>query len=184
MTGSAAGGELEVLGIVARRLDRLGINYMLTGSFAMAFYATPRMTRDIDLVIALDETVIPELTAAFQDDFYIDSEDALEAVRSERMFNLMHLESGIKIDLIIRKLTEYRQVEFARREQARIGEIETWIVSREDLVLSKLLWSQDSGSELQRRDVKSLLPGTTDQAYLQAWAERLGVGELLREVSA
>ena len=42
-------GELDVLGIVSRRLTDLRIDFMLTGSFAMAFYATPRMTRDIDV---------------------------------------------------------------------------------------------------------------------------------------
>ena len=45
-----------------------------------------------------------------------------------------------------------------------------WIVSREDLILSKLLWARDSESELQLRDVKSLLEDTSDQEYLKSWA--------------
>jgi hypothetical protein len=47
--------ELEVLGLVSDRLSAHGLPFMLTGSFALAYYATPRMTRDLDIVVALDE---------------------------------------------------------------------------------------------------------------------------------
>ena len=57
--------ELEVLGIVSDRLSNAGIEFMLTGSFALAYYATPRMTRDLDLVVALEERNVDSLVAAF-----------------------------------------------------------------------------------------------------------------------
>src|SRR5450631_1660335 len=95
--------ELEVLGLVSDRLSAAGVRFMLTGSFALAYYATPRMTRDLDIVVALAEREVGALVAASASDFYVDASDALAAVRSERLFNLMHLESGIKVDLIVRK---------------------------------------------------------------------------------
>lgn len=82
----------------------------------------------------------------------------------------------------MRKSSEYRQVEFARRQPVQIQGVKTWIVSREDLILSKLVWAKDSGSELQRRDVKTLLDDSMDRAYLTQWATRLGVAEALAEV--
>jgi len=112
--------ELEVLGLVSDRLSALGLPFMLTGSFALAYYATPRMTRDLDIVVALNENEVDALVAAFESDFYIDADAARTAVLLERMFNLMHLESGVKVDLIIRKSSEFRQVEFARRQQVTI----------------------------------------------------------------
>jgi hypothetical protein len=81
------------------------------------------------------------------------------------MFNLMHLESGVKVDLIIRKSAEFRQVEFARRRPVAIAGIRTWIVSCEDLILSKLAWALDSNSELQRRDIRQLLAVAIDLDY-------------------
>ncbi len=174
--------ELEVLRLVSDRLTSAGIPFMLTGSFALAYYATPRMTRDLDLITALDEAAIPRLVAAFARDFYIDEESVRDAVRSRQLFNLMHLESGIKVDLIIRKDSEFRQVEFARRQPVNLGGVETWIVSREDLILSKLAWAKDSGSELQRRDVVSLLESPVDVAYLRLWAPRLGVADELEQL--
>jgi hypothetical protein len=118
----------------------------------------------------------------FEVDFYVDADDVRTAVLSQRQFNLMHLKSGIKVDLIIRKSQEYRQVEFARRREATLAGVKTWIVTREDLILSKLVWSKDSGSELQERDVRSLMDESVDRAYVEQWAKRLGVDGLLRKI--
>ncbi len=155
---------------------------MLTGSFALAYYAMPRMTRDLDIVVALNDHDVDQLVAAFTPDFYIDAETARTAVQAERMFNLMHLESGVKIDFIVRKSSHFRQVEFARRQPVSIAGIRTWIVSREDLILSKLVWALESNSELQRRDIHQLLAEAVDFDYIYKWAPQLGVATLLNEL--
>jgi hypothetical protein len=176
--------ELDVLKLVSERLTTAEIPFMLTGSFALAYYATPRMTRDLDLVVHLSEGDVPTIIEAFSDEFYVDPEDARAAVVSQRMFNLMHLQSAIKVDFIVRKESEYRKVEFERRRAVRFAGIDTWIVSREDLMLSKLLWSLESNSETQRRDVASLTHTSLDLAYLKRWAGLLGVSaELERQLA-
>lgn len=174
--------ELDVLGIVSRRLADIGVEFMLTGSFALAFYATPRMTRDIDIVIALREQDVDRLAAAFSADFYVDAASARAAVEQETLFNLLHFDSGIKVDFIVRKNDEYRQLEFSRRKSIDLPGFGTWIVSHEYLILSKLVWARDTESELQRRDVRALLDGPVDIEYLERWATRLGVQELLPEL--
>lgn len=175
--------ELDVLRIVSDRLTAQGIPFMLTGSFALAYYATPRMTRDLDVVVALEEHDIRGLVSAFDFDFYVDREAAEVAVRAKRLFNIMHLASGIKIDMIVKKATPYRELEFQRRSPIDLAGVRTWIVSREDLILSKLVWAQDSGSELQLRDVRALLNDATDMQYLRHWAAELAVDALLDRVS-
>jgi predicted nucleotidyltransferase len=167
-------GELELLGLVSDRLREVGVAFMLTGSFALAYYAIPRMTRNIDLVVALDGIDPVRLARAFERDFYVDADAVRDAIASRRMLNLMHLESGIKVDLIVRRDDAYRRTEFARRQAVRIGGIETYIVSREDLILSKLAWARDSASELQRRDVRDLIDAPVDRDYLRRWAPGLG----------
>jgi hypothetical protein len=174
--------ELDVLAIVGERLASRGIPFMLTGSFALAHYATPRMTRDLDIVVALNLRDVRSLVGAFSGDFYIDAAVATEAIEAERLFNLLHYGSGIKIDLIVRKSSEYRKLEFSRRREVEMGTVKTWIVTREDLILSKLVWAQDTSSELQLRDVKQLLAGEVDAAYLQKWADALGVNSLLEKI--
>lgn len=174
--------ELDVLRLVSERLDAAQIPYMLTGSYALAFYTTPRMTRDLDLVISLGEEDVGPIVKVFESDFYIDVDHVRSAVLSQSQFNLMHLTSGIKVDLIIRKAKEYRQVEFARRREVTFAGVKTWIVTREDLILSKLDWGKDSGSELQLRDVRSLMNDSIDRGYVEQWAKRLGVDTMLRKL--
>jgi hypothetical protein len=173
--------ELDVLRIISERLEARALSFMLTGSFALAYYATPRMTRDLDIVVALQEKDISPLVASLAPDFYVDAEAARDAVRTQRLFNLLHLDSGIKVDLIVRKTTAYRRLEFERRIAVQVGDVHTWIATREDLILSKLVWARDAGSELQLRDVRSLLEEGPDVAYLRRWAAELGVATQLED---
>ncbi len=175
--------ELEVLKIVSERLEAAQLPFMLTGSFAMAYYGKPRMTRDLDIVVSLGESDVSGLVAVLSPDFYIDADNVRSAVASQRLFNLMHFAPSIKVDLIVRKGSEYRQVEFARRRPVELSGVKTWIVSREDLILSKLVWAKDSGSELQHRDVQTLLDESMDRAYLERWAARLDVADALARIA-
>lgn len=84
--------------------------------------------------------------------------------------------------LIVRKDSAYRQAEFARRKSVDLGGVRTGMVSREDLILSKLLWARDAKSELQMRDVQALLEDSVDQAYLSEWVLKLGVDQMLAAV--
>jgi hypothetical protein len=175
--------ELDVLRIIGERLDSAGIPFMLTGSFALGYYAQPRMTRDLDFVVALMVQQVDRLVSAFSQDFYIDEDAARGAIKSQRMFNLMHYASGIKVDLIIRKDSEYRQLEFERRKPVQLAGVPTWITSREDLILSKLIWAREANSELQKRDVRTLLGDSVDWPYLKGWAAKLGINDMLEEAS-
>ncbi len=174
--------ELGVLSIVSERLEGAGIAFMLTGSFALAHYATPRMTRDLDFVVQCDEQRVETLVSLFSHDFYVDEDAVRSAVRLQRLFNLMHLGSGIKVDMIVRQDSEYRITEFERRQRVQLGRVSTWIASREDLILSKLVWARDTRSELQRRDVKALLGPSVDVQYVSDWVNRLGVGDLWNQI--
>jgi hypothetical protein len=174
--------ELDVLRDVSQRLESGGVAFMLTGSMAMNFYAQPRMTRDIDLVLQVTSDQTDLLVSLFEAEYYVDRLAIAKAIAQRSMFNLIHDETVIKFDCIILKNQEYRQEEFARRQRITLGEFETWIVTREDLILSKLYWARESKSELQLRDVKNLLSSDCDMPYLFSRAENLGVKPLLEKI--
>lgn len=176
--------ELEVLKDVVRRLDDLGIPYMLTGSFAANFYTVPRMTRDIDLVVELDAGHVPPFAREFEREFYCDDQMINGAVRQKSLFNLVHHHSMLKIDFIIRKDAAYRKMEFSRRKLIEVGGQKLWVVSPEDLILSKLVWAKDSLSDMQLRDVRNLLAGvpTLDKLYLEEWVRALGLSDIYKRV--
>jgi hypothetical protein len=178
---AAMTAELEVLEDAVTRLERAGVPYMLTGSIALSYYAQPRMTRDIDLVVEPSKRDPKSLAALFTPDYYVAEADVTRALATSGMFNILHLGKLVKLDLIVRKDTAYRRHEFERRKRVPMPGFEAWIVSREDLILSKLAWGRDSGSELQMRDVQALLASGADRQYLERWAKELSVEELLRK---
>jgi len=173
--------EIDILRDVTRRLGEAGIQYMLTGSFALNYYAQPRMTRDIDLVVALAPKDAESVVALFEGDYYVPRNAVALGITNQSLFNLIHLESIFKVDFILRKNTEYRRLEFERRQQVTIEDVELWIVSKEDLIISKLLWAKDSHSDFQLRDVKNLLKSGYDANYLETWTRRLDLDDLLKE---
>lgn len=174
--------EQDVLCDVAQRLSTAGIAYMLTGSWAMNYYAEPRMTRDIDLVVLLGTSDAERIIALFEPDYYVPHQTVRQAVTNRSMFNLIHNLGVIKVDFIVLKDDPYRQAAFARRKLVTYGAGKIWIISLEDLILAKLFWAKDTRSEMQLKDVQNLLSLSYESEYVQNWAEQLGVSKLLQEV--
>lgn len=173
--------EFDVIRDVTMRLTSAGIRYMLTGSLAMNYYSQPRMTRDIDFVIEAHAKDVDTIVSTFRPDYYVDRDAVSRAIALKRSFNLIHNEAFIKVDCIIRKDSDYRKLEFERRREIAIEGSKVWLVSKEDLIISKLYWARDSHSELQLRDVKNLLVSGYDVDYLEQWTRKLKLSTLLKE---
>ncbi|GDY21931.1 hypothetical protein LBMAG56_32780 [Verrucomicrobiota bacterium] len=173
--------ELDIVRDVSLRLERGNLAYMLTGSMAMNYYAQPRMTRDIDIVVALTPQDTDTVVGLFTPDYYVSRDAVSSSIAHESLFNLIHQESIIKVDCIVRKNTPYRRAEFERRQRIVIENFSTWIASKEDLIISKLWWAKDSHSELQLRDVKNLAGTGCDTAYIARWTAELGLHSLWLE---
>ncbi len=148
--------EFDILKQVAEILEEVPVSYMLTGSFAANFYAVPRMTRDIDIVVEILNSDRDKVFNAFDREFYVDKNAMSQALEHEGMFNIIHQQSVVKVDLIVRKDSEYRHIEFQRKRRVQFGGIPIWIASPEDLIISKLHWAKDSFSEIQLKDIKNI----------------------------
>lgn len=174
--------QKSVLQDCTERFERLSIAYMLTGSMAMVNYAMMRMTADIDIVIELLRDDIDKFIKEFESDYYIPQGRVRDAVSRKFMFNILHQEKLVKIDCVIRKETEFQKEAFARRRKIRFADdFNVWIISREDLILSKLHWAKDSKSEMQLRDVANILRNGYDEKYVERWANKLELTDLLSE---
>jgi len=180
---------LRVALLVIDAFDALGIPYQVGGSFASSVHGIPRQTQDIDFVVELDDARVEGLVARLAADFHADAEGARAALRGRDSFNLIHLESGIKIDLFVRGDGPFDREEFSRgRPEILVAEPERRIVvkSPEDTVLRKLSWYREGGevSDRQWTDVLGILRtqgARLDADYLEHWARRLGVDDLLRK---
>jgi hypothetical protein len=171
--------EIDVLKIVCKRLSDSKIEYMISGSVALSFYAEPRMTRDIDIVININAQDIDKMMRLFENDFYIDREMLENAVQNQTMFNIINLEALIKIDFIIRKNEIYRIEEFKNRKKIKLHNTEIYIVAIEDLIVSKLYWAKDSYAEIQLRDIKRLIKADFDLEYVKKWCKHLALENVL-----
>ena len=177
--------EISVLIQMAEILDAHGIDYMLTGSMALNVYANPRMTRDIDLVVILYLKDAARIGSIFKSEhFYVSADAAREAVLHESSFNIIELTTMTKVDIMIRKSDAYRHLEFSRRRKVVLRGKEVWVVTKEDLVISKLEWARESLSERQLEDVKNLLATGCDMDYLKSWASKLQLNDLLTRATA
>jgi hypothetical protein len=178
-------GPLEVALVVARAFVKLGIPYFLGGSLASSVQGEPRATNDIDFVVDLPEHGVPALAAELGPDFDVDSESLTDAVRRRSSWNIFYLPSLLKVDLFLRRNAPFDESEFARRAPVEVLPGENLVLkSPEDTVLRKLLWFRDGGSTstTQWRDVIEVLRvsgPTLDAAYLDDWASRLELSELL-----
>lgn len=178
--------QLAVLKLVAQTLDGARLPYMVSGSTAMNYYAQPRMTRDIDVVVELSDPDAPRVAQLFGSDFYLDVDAIADAIARQGMFNLIHTALIIKVDFIVRKDTPYRREEFSRRRSVQVEDFTLSLVTAEDLILSKLDWAKDSRSELQLGDVRNLIAAVPELEwpYVERWARVLGIDDLLGEVRA
>lgn len=172
---------------VAETLDALAVPYLICGSLASSMYGVPRFTQDVDLVADLPAGKVDAFVEALRTRFYVDRNAVAEAVRRQRSFNLIHLQSFVKIDVFLAKGDAFTRAQIDRRARrdlpAGTGQSVT-VATAEDTVLSKLRWYRDGGStsEQQWKDVLGVLKVQAqrlDREYLARWARELELTELL-----
>ncbi len=153
----------------------LDIQYMLSGSMAMSFYAVTRATRDIDVVVHMQEKDIENFIVNIKN-FYFNKETIVKATKNKGMFNIIDLKSGFKIDIIILKDTEYFQEAFNNKIKSNEFGYDVYVISIEDLILAKLLWIQQLQSDRQINDIKMLLYNKSiDIQYINNWIKQLKI---------
>lgn len=167
---------LKLLKRVTKQLENKNIPYMLSGSIALNNYAIPRMTMDIDIVISLHEENMQDFLSIFDEKYYINKDVVKKETQRLGMFNVIDHETGFKVDFILRKNSKYRKHEFSRREKIQIVDFDVWIVSPEDLVVSKIEWIQQLQSDKQITDIGNLLAlPEINKIYIKNWCERLNL---------
>ena len=179
--------QAELLRRVVDVLEEQGITYLLVGSLASGVYGEPRMTQDIDVVVELRPDQVARLCAAFPaPEYYVAEKAAREAVAAGGQFNVIHPASANKIDFLLARRDAWgrSQVSRRRREEILPGR-PGYTAAPEDVILGKLWYYQVGGSEKHLRDIAAMLQVSgpeIDVAYIEHWAQQLGVTEEWRTV--
>ena len=182
--------QMAVTLLVIDALEKLNVRYLIGGSLASALYGVPRATLDADLVADLRMENAEPLARALASAFYVDAEMIRDAIRQQRSFNVIHLDTAFKVDVFVRKKRAFDESQLARRTRQIVAtdpERTAFIASAEDTILAKLEWYRLGGetSERQWHDVLGIVKAQgerLDIGYLREWAAQLGVADLLERV--
>jgi hypothetical protein len=168
----------DLLATAITLLDRAGVPFMVTGSYASSYHGEPRATLDLDIVIDPDAGSLARLIAGLvAARFYVDADAATSALAERGVFNAIGRDAS-KIDFIVRKDRPFSKAEFERRIPVDLLGTPGFMATAEDMIIAKLEWAAASDSERQLRDVEGMWAANRerlDQAYVGRWIEALGL---------
>lgn len=181
---------LDEISLFAGRFDAVGADYMITGATAAILYGQPRLTNDLDVVLALrDEHLAPLLAAFPPDAFYLPDPSVIrvEQARSHRgHFNILHLESGYKADVYLAGSDPLHAWALPQRRRiAWTNGLILQVAPPEYVIVRKLEYFREGGSAKHPADIRAILAtSTVDQEAVATWAARLGLAHLWASLRA
>jgi hypothetical protein len=172
---------------VGRRLDAIGLPWVIGGSLASSVHGEPRATLDVDMVVVLRARQVNTFVAALERDYYIDRDTVRTAVKDSTSFNAVHFASAVKVDFFVAGADPFEAERLSQRMPVEMPDGVLYVDSAEHTLLRKLEWYRRGGesSERQWRDVLAIarIQGERlDRERLLHWGGRLGVTDLLERV--
>ncbi len=179
--------QAELLRYLVEILETLGVEYMIGGSQAAMYYGEPRLTRDVDVIVALRPDQLTALLRRFPaGEFYVDEDAAGTAIATSGQFNIIHPGSGLKIDVYLSPDTDYDRARLARRQRLPLAPgVDAFFARPEDVILYKLLYHRQVESGMHVRDIIGIIRVSgpeLDEPYITEWAGRLGLSALWTHV--
>lgn len=171
----------------AKILERQRLKYFITGGIAVSVWGKPRFTADIDIVVAIpsknDTRKLVEELKKIDNSIYAEVKMAEEAVSRGGEFNIIHPNTGIKVDFWILGKSIFDKNRLRRAKRKKIKGQTIFFSSPEDLVLSKLFWYKESGSSRHLEDAQSVLKfSKVNWHYLKRWTNIQGTIEFLDKI--
>jgi hypothetical protein len=179
--------QIDLLKRAAEILDRLSIPYAVVGSFASGAWGESRFTQVIDILLDLKPGQVAALCDALPaPEFYVSDTAARDAVARLGQFNVIHPASGNKIDFMIAGATPWSIAQLQRRKRiALFPNQEVAVAAPEDVILGKLVYYREGGSQKHLRDIAGILKissESVDRAYISQFAVQLGVTDIWQAV--
>lgn len=181
--------EPELFLLFVRPLNRVGIRYVISGSVAAIFYGEPRLTNDVDFVVFLNTEDIQRLADVFpRTEFYLPPPEtiAAEIAREQRgHFNIIHMDTGFKADLYLTGRDDLNAWAFRRKRHVTFEGEGMVLAPPEYVIIRKLEYFREGGSEKHLRDIRSMLTISgeqLDQVALEEWIQRRGVAPQWEQV--
>lgn len=175
----------KVAALIADGLNATGVKWMATGSIAAMSYGEYRVTNDVDIIVLLFERDVEKVGAAFPiEEFYCPPADVIRTEASREgqgHFNLIHHETGFKADIYIASKDALTSWALRQRRPVTLGESVIWIAPPEYVIIGKLEFYREGGSEKHLRDIRGMLAVTDiDRSLLEAEINERGLANIWR----
>lgn len=168
------------LAIFAPGLNALGVPWMAVGSIASSAYGERRTTLDLDVVAVVARHNAARFLSVFPEtDFYCPPAEVIQeesARTAHGHFNLIHHHSVYKADIYLATGDEFERWAFHNRRAVVAGETPVWLAPPEFVIVQKLEFLREGGSEKHIRDIRGMLAVTDVEAHVieeQVAARRL-----------
>ncbi len=168
--------------------ERFNIPYYIGGSVASSIHGKRRATQDVDIVAAIQLQHVQTLVKLLENEYYIDGDMIKDAIRHQSSFNLLHNDTGVKVDVFVLKTSAFAQHELsrAREEVIEPGTRPFYFATPEDVILNKLSWWKMGGgtSTRQWNDIVEVIRHKAtilDLSYLRQSAPFVGVADILEQ---
>jgi hypothetical protein len=184
---------LAAISGVATFFEAHAIAWMIGGSLASSVHGDFRATQDVDILAKVTRQHAEPMERELSDSYYLNAAAIREAVETRGCFNLIHLESYMKVDVFVADASAWTAMQFDRIVKKQIGASSSGktlpFASPEDVVLHKLRWFRLGGEQSTHQliDVQAVLRvqgSRIDNSYLDSWAPRLAIADLLQRVRA
>jgi len=180
--------QTEILKLISSFLEKYKVHYMITGAWSTIFYGRPRASHDIDFIVELHKKDLARILEVFKKlpvDFSIQLETIEEAIDKQRMFNVLHLPSALKLDFWILTRDQFDRVRFKRRKKVKILGQFMQMSSAEDTIIQKLRWYEMGKIEKHIVDaafVYQIQKKNLDKKYLDFWIRKLKLGKYFKKL--
>ncbi len=175
----------EATASVIDALEEMRIPYMLVGSLSSNFYAIPRATQDADFVVQLEQTNILSLAERLGQGFRLDRQMSFETVTATQRYLLYLTDSAFTVELYLLSDDEHDRERFARRRHEQIMDRKVSIPTAEDVIVTKLRWSNAGGRAKDIEDVRNVIAVQGDRIdwnYVSSWCDKHGTRKLLENI--
>lgn len=166
-------------------LDAATIPYMVVGSLSSNAYGIARSTQDADFVVEPGSTPISAITTRLGAGFVLNPQMSFETITATTRFELRHARTGFKIELFLLSNDPHDVERFRRRRQGIAMGRTIWLPTAEDVIVTKMRWSQAGKRTKDVDDVRNVIAvqgDGIDWEYVHRWCDMHGTRELLERI--
>lgn len=176
----------DLLKKVSACFNRMNIPYFVTGSIASIAYGESRFTNDIDIVADIKKEHILDIIKCFpEEDYYVSEESIKNAIYRKFQFNIIHPASGLKVDVVIRKKSDFDDMRFSRIYNFKMDGVGVNFAAPEDVIIMKMKYYKMGGSEKHIRDIMSMIKISKELInfdYIESWVSKLSLEEIWQAI--